>query len=1614
MNSVFSVVRRRNRNVLLKAGLQIGIVLAFMMASNAFAQSISGSITGEETWSGTVFLSGDVTITETGKLTIAPGTRIECEPKFDDQVRGVNTSRIEIIVDGGILVAEGTQSAPILFTSAAQIPANDDWYGLRIKSDEVILRHCVIEYVDIGLLIEQNGLPVVEHCTFREAKWDGIRIEIPDNFVFNSCKLGNNKNYGLSSLKKASITLTNCIVEGNEKEGLNIDGQTVISGCSIMNNGSYGAYLRGTGLTHRIVNSLISENAKTGLYTGAGTVFNISGCTIERNGIGDPRSQADGIYGTAPLNITNCTIRENTGAGISLAALGDIGVTANTIVGNKDGIVFNSKDAILRLTGGNDIYNNTQYELNNRSAAAVIANDNYLGELTTQELTAGKPNVTKIFDSRDDRTVGEIFISTALVSPLQQSPSPDSVSYSRTIPSGVSTVAANLIATDVHWSGVVFLPGDVTITETGRLTIAPGTRIVSDSVYDNQVGGIHPSRVEIIVDGGVLFAEGTATEPIRFTSSADLPLKDDWYGLRIKSDQVTLRHCIVEYGNTGLLIQQNGLPIVENCTFRENSQDGIKVETPDTYVFSSCTLSNNAGYGFTSTNKAIITLTNCRAEYNGKDGLNIDGKITISQCNLSNNQGFGANLRGAGAVHVIRDTIVMDNVKTGLNTGTGASFSISGCTVARNGATGARFSASGIVGTTLLNIRDCTIRENNGAGIVLTQIGNDGITGNIISSNIYGINFNSRASLLTMSGGNDIYNNVEYELYNQSTTAIIANGNYLGELTTQEIMAGKINLTKIYDSRDNRGVGEILISSTLVSSMLQIPPPASINYRRTVPADISIVAAGVINGEATWSNTVFLLGDVTITETGKLTIAPGARIYCDPVYDNQAGGVNPSRIEIVVNGGILIAEGTQSAPILFTSGADVPAKDDWYGLRIISDKVTMRHCIVEYGDVGLLVEQNGLPVVENSTFRQMSSDGIRIEAPDNYTFTACTFSFNDDYGLNSIRKASITLTNCIVESNGKDGLNIDGKTIVAGGRIVQNTGFGANLRGADLIHDIFNAYIAENVKTGLNMGAGTKYTITGCTIERNGIGGARTQADGIYGTAPLNVRNCVIRENSGAGIALTQIGTEGVTGNVIRGNKFGITFNSREASLTFSTGNDIYDNTDYELNNQNIAAIIADGNYLGALTAQELREGKTNLTKIYDSRDNRNVGAINIRTWSDTPQIVIPPTPTPIPPTATPLPPSTPFPPTLTPTPTPITSAFIRGDVNLDGRVTPGDAQSAFDLYIKIISGEITATPPFTPGTDVWAADFNDDLRITPGDAQAIFDHYIASISGKTVSQRTVSAIGLLPASAAAVEVGTVEGNPGDTVAVPIRVTQGVNIRAFSLDLTYDGSRLEYVGLDRSGTTSESFSSVVGINLTNKVVISGFAGSADAVAGDAVFVKVLFKILPAATGSISLVPGEFLDDFAGALGISGSVNVIGTLNFVLSVGQVSAQVGEMIIVPIRIQHANSIRSFSFDIDTDWDALRYVRVEKDNTLTQTFSSLVGIANTNGGITIAGFAGGGDPAQGDGILVGLVFEVMDGGDGLIPISLTNPLDDLANAQIHAGEISIQVDVQNWLIY
>ena len=427
-------------------------------------------ITGEETWSGEIFITGDVTVASTGKLTILPGTVIKFDSFIDDQISGANTSKCELIVKGnGILLAEGTQDNPILFTSIQG--KVEEWQGIINDSNNTVLRYATIKYASNGLYFISPG-KIIEYCTFekcmtgvacskgcygeiincviKENEGSGIYLESNYQFSFATisainCSINNNKGAGIVGSSGifgngSQIRFNNCKVTNNGAEAISIGwaGVSILENCVIDSNKLSAFYNHGGGINLTIKNSTISNNGG-GVVVGELTIIDSS---IFNNG--------SGVYGGI-LTALNNTIYNNRDYGICLDKMGENGLKGNEIYKNKYGIQINNPPvAKYELTGGNNIYDNTTYEIINNGSSAIISNGNYWGEPTTSELKVSKPNLTEVYDSRDDASKGAVTIKewseipivpapTATATPTPVLPTPTPISQTPSI-EGVITI----------------------------------------------------------------------------------------------------------------------------------------------------------------------------------------------------------------------------------------------------------------------------------------------------------------------------------------------------------------------------------------------------------------------------------------------------------------------------------------------------------------------------------------------------------------------------------------------------------------------------------------------------------------------------------------------------------------------------------------------------------------------------------------------------------------------------------------------------------------------------------------------------------------------------------------------------------------------------------------------------------------------------------------------------------------------------------------------------------------------------------------------------------------------------------------------------------------------
>ena len=115
-----------------KCWLKVLLVLLFVMSIKeiSYAQTTSGTLAGNETWSGTVTLTGDVTVPVGVTLTINPGTEVVFPAGSDDTGGGEESGLTELIVNGS-LSALGIETSKITFKSDALLPDKGDWGGIR-------------------------------------------------------------------------------------------------------------------------------------------------------------------------------------------------------------------------------------------------------------------------------------------------------------------------------------------------------------------------------------------------------------------------------------------------------------------------------------------------------------------------------------------------------------------------------------------------------------------------------------------------------------------------------------------------------------------------------------------------------------------------------------------------------------------------------------------------------------------------------------------------------------------------------------------------------------------------------------------------------------------------------------------------------------------------------------------------------------------------------------------------------------------------------------------------------------------------------------------------------------------------------------------------------------------------------------------------------------------------------------------------------------------------------------------------------------------------------------------------------------------------------------------
>ena len=194
------------------------------------------------------------------------------------------------------------------------------------------------------------------------------------------------------------------------------------------------------------------------------------------------------------------------------------------------------------------------------------------------------------------------------------------------------------------------------------------------------------------------------------------------------------------------------------------------------------------------------------------------------------------------------------------------------------------------------------------------------------------------------------------------------------------------------------------------------------------PVSAATPVSGTISSNTTWAvadSPFQVIGNVLVASGVTLTIEAGVTVKFD------------SGTYIKVEGD-LVADGTSSDGIVFTSSSGSPAAGDWSGIRIRPTSGTtfdgsynyvsgtiFDYVTVKYASTGLYVYDTGL-LVTNSSF-QSNSNAMEIRGTENVILTSNTFDnnsqgiysvYSDHYGDSVSKIENTQINNNVFSNNG--------------------------------------------------------------------------------------------------------------------------------------------------------------------------------------------------------------------------------------------------------------------------------------------------------------------------------------------------------------------------------------------------------------------------------------------------------------------------------------------------------------------------------------------------------------------------------------------------------------------
>ena len=714
------------------------------------------TLSANTSWSGEVWVTGDLVVAAGKSLTVAAGTTVHMV-RYDAANDGRGDFKIDVL---GALLVNGTSGAGVSFsTYGSKKTRGKDWqritlkgsgskvqyasfeygaYGLEVY-DTTPIDHVTVNMNEYGLVIRSPGGAVVTNLTATESALDGVHVSTGGKVTLDKLLTTKNLRHGVyivSSSTATNVSIKASTLNSNKGDGLRAESST--SGMKVAmvdshakSNSWAGVYLRG-GMTGTLSRNQWLYNGYEGLRAAAYQTWDVQATATYNNIFGNGLTGA-WMYKSLSLSAK----RSGSGSGAATSAAW---ATPNSSVIDHVRVAYSEYDYANKYvsgsvrkdsSGGAAIVStsgplaSSWFDVSGSNAKQVVAqaykstsSSSYYG---TMSLTAAvwtqmgvKREVsviahTKTMDTRHN-FLGS-FPDVLKVVTLSSSTAANlhgfmGVAFDNTWKKGPYKGGESLAA-NATWSGEVWVTGDYIVPAGKLLTIAAGTKVhmVKYDVASDGTGDI-----DMTVQGG-LTVDGTAQSPVAFSELGGNKAKGSWNQILATgtSSAAKISHAVFSYGVTGLHLG-TGKHTLTDVSVRSSKSHGVLVSGATSVIAKTLVTQDSGGSGLYVTSSS---------------------GVSVDKLSTTGNAAHGVFAGASKSSVTIKNATATGNAVAGFHSDN-ASVTFSQCTLSGN-QIGAWFhsSSAGL-------LSKCDVKYNLAEGVILSAQDLKQPSPKINDNNIYG------------------------------------------------------------------------------------------------------------------------------------------------------------------------------------------------------------------------------------------------------------------------------------------------------------------------------------------------------------------------------------------------------------------------------------------------------------------------------------------------------------------------------------------------------------------------------------------------------------------------------------------------------------------------------------------------------------------------------------------------------------------------------------------------------------------------------------------------------------------------------------------------------------